>query len=102
MSSRRSRVREGLGALLRSTTPGEAAEEQPAPPQRKRHTSIYLTEEEWSLLQDLEYELTRRHHLRGLKRSDLFRAMLHLAHDQLRTPQQGQRLAAEVRRLASS
>jgi len=101
MSSRRSRVREGLGALLRSTTSAETAEEQPAPPRRKRHTSVYLTEEEWSLLQDLEYELTRKHQLRGLKRSDLFRAMLHLAHDHLRTPQHAQRLAAEVRRLGT-
>jgi len=114
MADRRKRVKQGLGAVLRRTTeqaeePEEApeaaeAEEQQRTPRthvklseagrerteqvdtEKRHTSVYLYPTEFDLLDDMIYLLRREHGVR-IPKTELWRALLHMANRLLEDPE---------------
>jgi hypothetical protein len=92
--NRRGLIRQGLEAILRSTA-GEPEAEGPAPlqPEPKRHTSVYLYPSEFELLEEILFRLRREHKVR-IKKSDLWRALLHMAGQMLKNSQQAQELAA--------
>lgn len=118
MTDRRSRVKLGLGAVLKSTAerarpqPDEpfqdvVIEPEPEPPpeptrprlpgrprsvtrlrakEGKRHTSVYLYPAEFDLLDDMVYDLRRKHGVR-IPKTELWRALLHLASTMLADPE---------------
>lgn len=132
MADRRNKVRQGLGAVLKSTTersrepleepeelreepepePEPEAEPEPEPepeptPRRspgrprgrprsystlrpkeegKRHTSVYLHPAEFDLLDDMIHDLRRQHGIR-IPKTELWRALLHLAGAMLSDPE---------------
>ena len=79
MPERRRLLRQGLDAVLRRTL---AEEEEPRPPTKRRepkaHTSVYLYPDEFEMLEELIFRLRREHGVR-IKKSDLWRALLHMA-----------------------
>ncbi len=133
MAARRDKIKQGLGAVLRSTT-GESGEEavepalepaEEAPPARKaastrrvtrkpeaptdpeppvaqvagedagdkRHTSVYLYPAEFDLLDDMIYALRRDHGMR-IPKTELWRALLHLANGMIADPERVDELLA--------
>ena len=132
--ARRDRIKQGLGAVLRSTTGESGAEEpdasavepkrpaperkpasvrkvrraakkpdsDPAPPAveetepeagEKRHTSVYLYPSEFDLLDDMIYALRRDHGVR-IPKTELWRALLHLAGGLMADPERVDELLA--------
>jgi len=120
MADRRQRVKQGLGAVLRSTTQrapeteaeqgadqvaeesAEAAQTRargrsggeprsytriapPEPVDAKRHTSVYLHATEFEMLDDMIYALRKEHGMR-IPKTELWRALLHLASGMLQDP----------------
>ncbi len=104
MADRRQKVKRGLGAVLRSTTDRAEARDaeaeapvaakraakpapESAPPSEgdKRHTSVYLYPAEFDMLDDMIYELRREHGLR-IPKTELWRALLHLAGSMMKDP----------------
>ena len=122
MADRRQRVKQGLGAVLRSTmqrVPETEAEEEgadqvaeesaeaarprtgrrsggeprsytriapPEPVDTKRHTSVYLHATEFEMLDDMIYALRKEHGMR-IPKTELWRALLHLASGMLQDPE---------------
>ena len=133
MAARRDKIKQGLGAVLRSTTAEsgeeaveatpEAVEEtsparKPASTRRvtrkpkpepvpepavvqpagedagaKRHTSVYLYPAEFDLLDDMIYTLRRDHGMR-IPKTELWRALLHLANGMIADPDRVDELLA--------
>ena len=131
--ARRDRIKQGLGAVLKSTTGesgGEATDATPGPveetpPARKpasvrrvtrkpkpaadpepqiaepsgenagdkRHTSVYLHPSEFDLLDDTIYALRRDHGVR-IPKTELWRALLHLAAGMMADPERVDELLA--------
>lgn len=124
--ARRDRIKQGLGAVLRSTTDesgGEAADsaapeveklasgrkpasvrrlksatDEPQPAEaaaaaEKRHTSVYLYPSEFDILDDMIYALRRDHDVR-IPKTELWRALLHLAADMMADPERVDELLA--------
>ena len=130
--ARRDRIKQGLGAVLRSTTAESGGEEPdasaapveetaskrkpasvrrlkappktPAPEQpsveatsavagEKRHTSVYLHASEFDLLDDMIYALRRDHGIR-IPKTELWRALLHLAAGMMADPERVDELLA--------
>lgn len=133
MAARRDKIKQGLGAVLRSTI-GESGEEgveatpepveetaparkpasvrgvtrkpkaptDPEPPVAqpagedagdKRHTSVYLYPAEFDLLDDVIYALRRDHGMR-IPKTELWRALLHLANGMIADPERVDELLA--------
>lgn len=100
---RRKLLRQGLDAVLRSTAV-EAAEESAEgerrpPPEPKRHTSVYLYPSEFELMEEIIFRLRREHGVR-VKKSDLWRALLHLGGRFLKDPEQAGLLADACSQIA--
>ena len=130
--ARRDRIKQGLGAVLRSTTAESGGEESdagaapveetaakrkpasvrrvkrapktpaPEPPPvevaadaagEKRHTSVYLHASEFDLLDDMIYALRRDHGVR-IPKTELWRALLHLASGMMADPERVDELLA--------
>ena len=68
------------------------------PPEPKRHTSVYLYPAEFDMLDDLIYDLRRQHGVR-LPKTELLRALLHLAHQMLQDPEGVEELLAVCRKV---
>ena len=68
------------------------------PPEPKRHTSVYLYPAEFDMLDDLIYDLRRQHGVR-LPKTELLRALLHLAHQMLQDPERVEELLAVCRKV---
>jgi len=116
MADRRKRVKQGLEAVLKSTTePDRASEEAPpetaaaeeemagpgasasyrtARPVAKRHTSVYLYPAEFEMLDDIIYSMRKNHGIR-LAKSDLWRALLYIALRMLDDPERADELLRE-------
>lgn len=125
--ARRDKIKQGLGAVLKSTT-AESGEEgtdssaapveetasgrKPASVRRlrrsfkgaptgpdgerpgdKRHTSVYLYPSEFDLLDDTIYALRRDHGMR-IPKTELWRALLHLAGGMMADPERVDELLA--------
>jgi len=117
MADRRKRVKKGLEAVLRSTTePEEAVEEaegEEAPPmahgrpksyrrrgrEGKRHTSVYLYPVEFEMMDDMLYEMRKKHGMRVAK-TDFWRALLYTASRMLEDPKRAEEFVAECSRVA--
>ncbi len=100
---RRKLIRQGLEAILRSTAVeaeegvGQEAGAPPAEP--KRHTSVYLYPSEFELLEEIIFRLRREHGVR-IKKSDLWRALLHLGWQFLKDPERAASFASTCAEVA--
>lgn len=126
MADRKKRVKQGLQAVLKKTMDREAAPEEAPPepeagpeetgrrgrprtytrlereeerPEDKRHTSVYLYPSEFEMLDDLIYELRKSHGMRVAK-TDLWRALLHIASRMAEDPDGAGELVNECVRVA--
>jgi len=125
MADRKKRVKQGLQAVLKKTMDREGAPEETPPesepaskqagrrggprtytrlereeerPEDKRHTSVYLYPSEFEMLDDVIYELRKSHGLR-VPKTDLWRALLHLASRMAEDPSSAQELVDECARV---
>lgn len=126
MANRKKRVKQGLQAVLKKTMDREAETEEapvagePVPeetgrggrprtytrlereeerPDEKRHTSVYLYPSEFEMLDDLIYALRKSHGVRVAK-TDLWRALLHIASHMAEDATSAQELVDECARVA--
>ncbi len=91
---RRKLLRQGLDAILRSTAEAEQelSRQPEPPPEPKRHTSVYLYPSEFELLEEIVFRLRREHGVR-VKKSDLWRVLLHMGGEFINDPERAPMLA---------
>ena len=123
MADRRKRVKQGLQAVLKRTLErdetqepaaqsgaGEAATREGRQPrsytrlpgrlqEEKRHTSVYLYPSEFELLEDIVYALRKQHGARVAK-TELWRALLHIAGRMVEEPERAAELIRECARVS--